>query len=530
MAAQRTYLQVPFPEKDQAKALGARWDPMERKWFVQAEDLSPFKRWMPSGKYAASAEPVTTRHIAEPQSGYRVESADDAKGLSLLDFMLLIQGTVEAVFPQPVWVRAEINQIKVSQGHWFLELVEHDATGSVVASTSGTLWKGNSHVIQRFRQETGVELAEGIKLLLSVQPRFNPRYGLKLDILGIDSAYTLGDMAAKLNRIRDTLKAEGVYLLNKRLPLPMDFLHLAIISPSGAASLGDFRAEADRLARLGICRFTYYETAFQGASAPPAIVQAIARAVSLHERDPVDALVIIRGGGSAADLFWLNDEDLARQVCRCPLPVITGIGHEPDNTILDEVAARRCDTPSKVAQLILTTIHDAVGQAEAAMREIRELAERRMRLVEQDSRHWLEDISTRAGHLLMAREQRVQQDYREIRHAAGMLLARRQDRLDHLMQSCRDAGIRHAEASQTGLEQQWSAIGERSALRLREAVTSCEHLMQVILALGPEKTLKRGYGIVRSGDRVLTHQAELPPGAAFSIQMQDGHIDARRTS
>jgi exodeoxyribonuclease VII large subunit len=158
-----------------------------------------------------------------------------------------LQSAVEAVFAQPLWVRVEIQQLRQSQGHWFLELVEHDEQAHVVASTSGTLWKSHLHIVDQFRQQTGVELAEGIKVLLAVQPKLNARYGLKLDVLGIDSAYTLGDMAARLHRIRETLKAEGVFLLNRRLPLPADFRHVAVISPSNAASLGDFRAEADRL-------------------------------------------------------------------------------------------------------------------------------------------------------------------------------------------------------------------------------------------------------------------------------------------
>ncbi|HEX5277783.1 MAG TPA: exodeoxyribonuclease VII large subunit [Fluviicoccus sp.] len=526
--ALRTYLQVPFAEKDQAKAHGARWDPLERKWYVQAEDLAPFRRWLPESADMPFV-PLSPAGVSEPSPAYHA-LATAAKGISLHEFMLRIQSAVEAVFAQPLWVRVEINQVKLSHGHWFLELVEHDANGVVVASTSGTLWKSNQHIVDKFRQETGMELAEGIKVLLAVQPRFNPRYGLKLDIVGIDSAFTLGDMAAKLNRIREVLKAEGVFLRNKRLALPMDFLHLAVISPAGAASLGDFRAEADRLERLGVCQFSYFETAFQGAAAPEEIRLAIARALRLHAQSGVDALVIIRGGGSASDLFWLNDEALARDVCLCPIPVITGIGHEPDNTILDEVAARRCDTPSKVAQLILTTISDAVGQAEAAMRQIRELSTRRLDGAERDCRAALESVRNFSIRVLERREQNCAQDYREITVLAGQTLFRQQDRLDYLLRSAQDAGVRHLQAADARLEQQWQAVRERCAVRLQAASTACEHLIQVILALGPEKTLRRGYGVLRSEGRVLTRQAGLPIGADFTVDMQDGRIAARRIS
>lgn len=524
--AQRTYLQVPFPEKDQAKALGARWDPLERKWYIQADDLTPFRRWIALQGPDTTAVP-SFQGTGETPAAYQ-SSPHAAQGVSLLDFMRRVQSTVEAVFAQPVWVRVEINQARQSQGHWFLELVEHDATGTVVAQTSGILWKNHLGMLQKFQQETGVMLSEGIKLLLAVQPRFNPRYGLKLDILGMDSAFTLGDMAAKLNRIRDTLKQEGVYLRNKRLALPHDFTHLAVISPSGAASLGDFRAEADRLEQLGLCHFTYYETLFQGPGAAAAIRQALQRAQTLHQHKAVDAVIIIRGGGAASDLFWLNDEDLAREVCLCPLPVITGIGHEPDNTILDEVAARRCDTPSKVAQLLLTTIAGATAQAEACMQIIRDLAGRRLQQAGHEAeRHW-EQTRAQAAQGLEHRLTRVEQDHREIVATARLTVLRRQDRLDFLMLSCREAGVRHAQSALNTLEQPWRQIRELGAQRLRTAATQCEQLIQVIIALGPEKTLRRGYGVLRTGGRVITSRSAIAPGDEFSVEMQDGVMTARR--
>ncbi|MDO8329194.1 MAG: exodeoxyribonuclease VII large subunit [Fluviicoccus sp.] len=528
--ALRTYLHVPFPEKDQAKSLGARWDPMERKWYVQVDDLGPFRRWIITELHAESTAPsAAPLGTADNHAGYQVERTP-SKGMSLLDFMLRMQATVEAVYAQPVWVRVEINQVKQSQGHWFLELVEHDVNGVVVASSSGTLWRNNQSVLQKFQLETGVALSEGIKLLLAVQPRFNPRFGLKLDILGIDSAFTLGDMAAKLNRIRDILKGEGIFLNNKRLLLPADFQHVAVISPSGAASLGDFRAEADRLQRLGICRFSYFETTFQGPSAAADIRHAMDKALRLHDKNPLDALVIIRGGGSAADLFWLNDEDLARQICRYPLPVITGIGHEPDNTILDEVAARRCDTPSKVAQLILTTIADTTGQAEHCMQAIREHAGHVLQHADRDCRRHLDNIRSRASLLLERRESRLEQDQHEIISIARQLLVRQEDRLGYLMQGCRESGFRHLQSASSGLQQQWRVVQERTALHLQDAETRCEHLIHVILALGPEKTLKRGYGILRTDGRVVTTQGQVAVGADFSVQMQDGVLHARRTT
>ena len=174
----------------------------------------------------------------------------------------------------------------------------------------------------------------------------------------MDPSYTLGDLAAKLARIRERLRRDGLYDRNKGLPAPVEFVRVAVISPSTSAGLGDFRRETDRLQHAGLCDFIYYHATFQGTEAPSSIRTAVNEALAAHRQRPFDALVVIRGGGSVTDLAWLNDLELALLLCRSPIPVFTGIGHERDGTILDEIAHRRFDTPSKVALHIASTIKD----------------------------------------------------------------------------------------------------------------------------------------------------------------------------
>lgn len=530
----RHYLQVPFAEKDRAKALGARWDPLERKWYTESDELAPFRRWMPGGSFdESSAASSPARLIAETPAAYQVGTepvASVGRGMGLLELLERVQGAVDAVFPQAVWVRVEIHQLRQSQGHWFLELVEHDADGLQLATASAMVWKGQHAVVTRFQQETGLALTEGLKVLVAVQPRFHPRYGLRLEIQGIDGSYTLGDMAARLNRLRETLRREGLYFRNKQIPLPADYTHIAVISPSGAASLGDFRAEADRLAQYGICRFQYFDAVFQGKEAPFSIISALDKALNLHAVTALDAVVIIRGGGSAADLAWLNDEALVRRICACPLPVITGIGHEPDSTLLDEVAARRCDTPSKVAQLILTSIADAVDQAQRCMEVIRTQAGLILHKRTAESEQYYDQVR-RQSLAVLERQSWQMRHYRQQIQAASRLYLRRQaEHLDGLMSHCREGGLRHAQGASLQLDMIWSQLRERGARQIRSSEIQCEHLMHVILAVGPQKTLARGYGILRSGERVVTAAAQIPVDSEFSVQMQDGRIVARRIS
>ena len=210
-------------------------------------------------------------------------------------------------------------------------------------------------------------------------PVFKAQYGFSLDIDAIDPEYTLGELEARKQGIRAQLQAEGVFAANKQLPPPWDFNAVLVIAPMGGAGLGDFQAEADRLQLHGICRFTYALSRFQGEGAPTEIRSAMRAALGQKTgtaSSPFDAVVIIRGGGAVNDLVWLNDYGLARLICDLPIPVLTGIGHERDNTVLDEVAHARYDTPSKVIAGIEQHIVQRVGEVKANFAQVSNLVAR----------------------------------------------------------------------------------------------------------------------------------------------------------
>ena len=241
----------------------------------------------------------------------------------------------------------------------YLSLAERNERGDVLAQAKGVIWKSRAaDIAAKFERATGEGLRTDIKILCLARVRFDVLYGLDLIIEDVDPSYTLGDLAAKLARIRERLRRDGLYDLNKGLPAPVEFVRVAVISPSTSAGLGDFRRETDRLQHAGLCDFHFYHATFQGTEAPSSIRTAVNEALAAHRQRPFDALVVIRGGGSVTDLAWLNDLELALLLCRSPIPVFTGIGHERDGTILDEVAHRRFDTPSKVALHIASTIKD----------------------------------------------------------------------------------------------------------------------------------------------------------------------------
>jgi len=336
-----TFLTVPYKDKDAAKALGARWDAAQRQWFVpDGRELAPYSAWLPAG--SAQVSPPTSTELSSIGSGSTELSVPTKKGISLSQLLAGVSQAVAQVYKSGVWTMVEVVELRANGGHVFLGVSERDAHGSVLAKTSAVIWQSTANtILPEFERATGAQLAPGIKLLVRARPVFKPQHGFTLEIDAIDSEYTLGDLEARKREIRERLQAEGVFAANKLLPIPWDFNAVLVVAPAGGAGLGDFQAEANRLEGFGICRFTYAYSRFQGEGAAKEICDALQLALNSWDSttaDQPDAVVFIRGGGAVNDMAWLNDYDLARFICDLPIPAMTGIGHERDNTVLDEVA------------------------------------------------------------------------------------------------------------------------------------------------------------------------------------------------
>lgn len=237
-----------------------------------------------------------------------------------------------------MWTLVEVNEATLRGGHVYLELAERDSTGKPVAKAKGMIWASTAaRILPEFEKATGAVIGAGIKLLVRARPVFKPQHGFSLEIDAIDPEYTL-DQEAKKREIRTRLQQESLFERNRKLAVPADFQLVLVISPPEAAGLGDFRKEADRLGRHGICRVVYAHSRFQGEGAAREIVDAALAALrDMSSTGQPDAIVLIRGGGAANDLAWLNDYHLARFICEQSIPVLTGIRHERDSTLPDEL-------------------------------------------------------------------------------------------------------------------------------------------------------------------------------------------------
>ncbi len=277
--------------------------------------------------------------------------------LSLYSLNNLVRNTLAQGLPSAYWVVGELSEVRETQaGHCYVELVERDeATQEMVAKARGTIWARIYSLLKPyFLEQTGERFSVGLKVMLKVTVVFHELYGFSLDICDIEPAYTLGDIARRKQAILNRLKAEGVIDLNKELPFPALPQRIAVISSSFAAGYGDF---CDQLMNNPY-GFVFYPHLFaapmQGNKVEQGVISALDRIA--ENIDSWDVVVIIRGGGATSDLSCFDTYDLANNCAQFPLPIITGIGHQRDDTVLDVVAHTRAKTPTAAAELLIHAV------------------------------------------------------------------------------------------------------------------------------------------------------------------------------
>ena len=269
--------------------------------------------------------------------------------------MGLVKEGISELFPGTVWVRAELAALQVKGGNCYMELCQSDGVRTV-AKARAIAWSGVWGFLSAFfRSETGSDLAPGMKVLLRVSLNFSEQYGLSLYVAEIDPAFTLGDAEARRRRTLEQLEAEGLLDAQKELALPLLPRSLAVISAGGAAGYGDFCKHLEGNLYGFTFRTVLFEAVMQGENAPASVCSALDRAekAALSGEDSFDAVLILRGGGSALDLSCFDDCGLARRIASCGLPVLTAIGHERDLHVADVVACLHFKTPTALADFFI---------------------------------------------------------------------------------------------------------------------------------------------------------------------------------
>lgn len=408
---------------------------------------------------------------------------------SLSEYLSTVQEVIQITFNEPVWVKAEIRNLNIKGGHYYLELAEKDeSTDKVIASCKGTIWKFTAQkMVLKFERESGVELSKDLNVLVKVRAKFDPQYGFSVNIEDIDSSYTLGDIARRYQQILERLTSEGLLNKNKLIPTPFDIQNVLVIAPENAAGLGDFKKDADALEKAGVCHFKYYSATFQANTAAQSIITSLSNGLRQWATDfntPPDLIVIIRGGGAVNDLAYLNDYELAALLAKRTVPIWVGIGHEKDRTILDEVANRSFDTPSKVIGGIRNLIAERTQDVLDSFQTIKLLSQHQITAYQSQNDQYMRVIKTLAHGQINEANKSV-----DLMRSTLHYLAQQQIKL---------------------------------------ATNQVESLMRETLIQNPRNVMAKGYGIVRSEGKAIRSIQQIS-GDSIQVELQDGTIQANVT-
>lgn len=448
--------------------------------------------------------------------------------LSLLDLNNRIRKTINNAFPDTCWIRAEMSDVRtnVSSGHCYLEFIEKDSsTGQLIAKARGTIWAKTFRMLKPyFEMETGHVFASGLKVLVKVMVDFHELYGFNLTVLDIDPAYTLGDMTRRRLEIITQLKEEGVFDLNKELPFPVLPQRIAIITSPTAAGYGDFLNQLEHNKAGYIFYTKLFPAIMQGERTEESVITALDQVY--HYRDCFDVVVIIRGGGATSDLNSFDSYLLAANCAQFPLPLITGIGHERDDTVVDMVAHTRMKTPTAVAEFLIGEMDEAAEELEELQEDIFSLS---VDFIHK-SKTYLQLLMTQ---LPSFASRRLEMSRSELELAGSKLPAMAERFLSVRGTSLIDSG-RKLQTSATSLLTQRTSFLENIRFRienlaLTHLVENNRHIQmteQFVKMSSPEYVLQRGYSLTIKSNKIVKHASELSPGDEFVTRFADGEIQS----
>ena len=339
---------------------------------------------------------------------------------TLQQLNLLVRDAIEMQLPDEYWVEAELSECRERGGHCYMELTEKEEhTNTPVARASAKCWRQTWLMLQpAFERATGEPLRAGMKVLLKVYAQFHETYGFSWIVTDIDPTYTLGDMARKRQEIIRQLKEEGIFDLQRELSLPLFCQHIAVVSSAGAAGYGDFIRQLEDNPYGLYFDVALFPAVMQGEQVEQSIIAALDNIYSLtsdlKHQTSFDAVVIIRGGGATADLSGFDTLALAEHVANFPIPIITGIGHDRDESILDMVSHTRVKTPTAAAAFLIDHLKQTLDRITTLQTLIPTLVSQ----VLSDGRHRIELLENR---LSVAIERRFTDQKNHLRQLELML-------------------------------------------------------------------------------------------------------------
>ena len=397
---------------------------------------------------------------------------------TLFELNRLVRETIECEMPNEYWVEAELSECRELRGHCYMELIEKDKqTATPIAKASAKCWASKWILVRPyFERTTGQRLVAGMKVLLKVYPQFHEAFGFSWIVTDIDPTYTLGDMARKRQEIIRQLKEEGVFDLQKELTLPLFCQRIAMISSETAAGYGDF---CNQLADNPY-GFQFQTQLFPAIMQGEGVEQSIINALERIYDQPFDCVVIIRGGGATSDMSGFDTLALAEHVANFPLPIITGIGHDRDESILDMVSHTRVKTPTAAAALLIDHLKEVLDTVNNAQNSITRLVQQKLSTLSTQ----LSSVSEAIPRLFSIVKTRQEAKIDALQQRLPMLIERR-------------------------------LLAENHRLQLME---------EKLKALDPQLLLKRGYSITLHNGRAVKDATTLKAGDEIETRLAQGLI------
>ncbi len=401
------------------------------------------------------------------------------------------------------WVVAETTDVRINQ-HCYLQLLEKNPkTGATVAKIKAIIWGNQFRFLNaRFKQVTGRDIGNDMKIMVCLSVNYSPQYGLTVVINDINPEFTLGDMERQRQEILNRLTQEGIIGQNKTVPVPPVLQRIAIVSAAGAAGYGDFMKQLTDN-KYGVCFYPcLFQATMQGVKTVPTVLAALDKVE--QNQHLFDCVVIIRGGGGTEELNSFDNYDLARRVATFPLPVIVGIGHERDITVLDYVAGIRVKTPTAAAEHIIL-------QAANALAHIGDLSNQVVSIAHDYIARAKEQLSYYAGNLPIM---------------AQRIIDTNTLRLQNFIQNIPLHVQRRIEGENAQLARQKDAIKNAVAQVKMKETMRLEALGDKIELLSPRKVMARGYTLTTCEGKIMTDAAQLEAGKLVTIHFRDGKVVA----
>ena len=421
--------------------------------------------------------------------------------LTLYQLNNLVRQVIDYSLSETYWVEAELAECRESGGHCYMDLVQKDED-TLVARAQARCWRSTwSYVLPKFMKVTGERPRPGMKVLLMVKPQFHEAYGFSWIVQDIDPNYTLGDMARQRQEIINTLKREGIFDLNKSLPVPMFAQRIAVISSQTAAGYGDFCDQLQNNEYGFKFSTRLFPAVMQGEQVEQTIIEALNKINDSIE--DFDVVVIIRGGGATSDFSGFDTLELAENVANFPLPIITGIGHDRDECILDMISCVRVKTPTAAATWLIDNLLETLDRIEDASRSITDYVRSRM-----------ERERLRLGRI---------QSFLPV--AFSLKKTKEDSRLANLATRLQTSVIQSLNIEQNRI----ATIEQRLPLivksRIERAGYQLEMLTQRTNAVDPIHVLRRGYSIALHDGMAIKDPKSLKKGDEVTVVMASGAID-----